>query len=142
MASIRKHAWGLLDRTISRTASATPEKVGREDDLIFDIGMDTGEDTSYYLAKGFRVVAVEANPAVCAEAAKRHDAAISQGRLTIVNRAISRNNEPLAFFICETNSAWSTTSPRLRDYWESTAGAAFKEIRVEGCDPSAHARNA
>ena len=30
--------------------------------LIFDIGMNNGNDTDFYLAKGFHVVAVEANP--------------------------------------------------------------------------------
>lgn len=108
-----------------------PPKAARQDDLIFDIGMDAGEDTNYYLAKGFRVVAVEANPAVCEETAKRHAAAISQGRLTIVNRAISQTCELLAFYVCETNSAWSTSSPRLRDYWRGAAGAVFREIRVD-----------
>lgn len=32
-------------------------------DRIFDIGMHRGEGTRFYLAKGFRVVAVEANRA-------------------------------------------------------------------------------
>ena len=31
-------------------------------DLIYDVGMHKGEDTDYYLQKGFRVVAFEANP--------------------------------------------------------------------------------
>ena len=109
---------------------------GRESDLIFDIRMDNGEDTQYYLAKGFRVVAVEANPTVCAEVGKRYAAAISQGRLTIVNRAISESREPLMFYVCQTNSAWSTASPRLRDHWHSREGAVFTEISVDGATTS------
>ena len=35
----------------------TPRK-----NLIFDIGMHIGQDTEFYLKKGFCVVAVEANP--------------------------------------------------------------------------------
>ena len=31
-------------------------------DLIYDVGMNNGDDTAYYLFKGFRVVAVEADP--------------------------------------------------------------------------------
>ena len=30
-------------------------------DLIYDVGMHRGEDTAFYLRKGFRVVAVEAD---------------------------------------------------------------------------------
>ena len=35
-------------------------------DLIFDLGMFDGSDTSFYLAKGFRVVALEARADLCA----------------------------------------------------------------------------
>ena len=31
-------------------------------DLIIDVGMHDGTDTAFYLAKGFNVVAIEANP--------------------------------------------------------------------------------
>jgi hypothetical protein len=30
--------------------------------LVFDLGAHLGADTSYYLARGFRVLALEANP--------------------------------------------------------------------------------
>jgi hypothetical protein len=30
--------------------------------LIYDVGMHTGQDTEFYLAKGFNVIAIEANP--------------------------------------------------------------------------------
>ena len=33
--------------------------------LIFDVGCNDGQDSDFYLKKGFRVVAVEANPALC-----------------------------------------------------------------------------
>ncbi len=33
-----------------------------ERDLVFDIGVNNGEDTAYYLRRGFRVVGVDANP--------------------------------------------------------------------------------
>ena len=34
-------------------------------DLIFDLGMYEGQDFKFYLSKGFRVVALEANPELC-----------------------------------------------------------------------------
>lgn len=39
--------------------------------LVFDFGMYDGEDARYYLETGHKVIAVEANPALCAMAAKR-----------------------------------------------------------------------
>jgi phosphopantothenate synthetase len=32
------------------------------EDLVYDVGMGDGADTAYYLAKGRRVVAIDANP--------------------------------------------------------------------------------
>lgn len=39
-------------------------------DLIFDLGMHHGHDSEYYLKKGFRVVAVEANPLLARKASE------------------------------------------------------------------------
>jgi FkbM family methyltransferase len=99
--------------------------------LIFDIGMNVCEDTDFYLKKGFRVVAVEANPATCRDAAEKYRAEVDSGRLIILNRAISASRGPLMFYLCRSNSAWSTASPRLRDFW-SERGADFEEVEVPG----------
>ena len=39
--------------------------------LIFDVGCNDGQDADFYLKKGFRVVEVEANPALCEALKKR-----------------------------------------------------------------------
>jgi FkbM family methyltransferase len=36
-----------------------------EKTLIYDVGAHKGEDTKFYLAKGFSVVAIEASPELC-----------------------------------------------------------------------------
>ena len=33
-----------------------------DNNLIFDIGMNHGEDSEFYLCKGFHVIAIECNP--------------------------------------------------------------------------------
>jgi FkbM family methyltransferase len=100
--------------------------------LIYDIGMCACEDTDFYLTKGYRVVAVEANPWACKTAAERYGSEIAGGQLTIVNRAISQTSDPLLFYICRSNGALSTASPRLRDFWRDREGAEFAETVVEG----------
>jgi FkbM family methyltransferase len=35
--------------------------------LVFDIGANTGQDTMALLSRGLRVVAIEANPKLCAD---------------------------------------------------------------------------
>jgi len=57
-------------------------------ELIYDVGMDNGDDSEFYLSKGFRVVAVEADPDLCRAAEERFEPFIRSGQLTIVNRAI------------------------------------------------------
>jgi len=42
-----------------------------ESDLIYDVGVHQGEDTDFYLKKGFRVVGIEANAALCKSVGER-----------------------------------------------------------------------
>ena len=41
-----------------------------QNDVIFDVGMNNGDDTAYYLHLGCRVVAVEADPVLAAAVAQ------------------------------------------------------------------------
>jgi FkbM family methyltransferase len=58
--------------------------------LIFDVGANGGDDTAAYLARGFRVVAVEANPTLCGYMHNRFEKEIELGRVFIVNKAVDR----------------------------------------------------
>jgi hypothetical protein len=49
-------------------------------DLIYDVGFHVGEDTEFYLKKGYRVLAVEANPELCARGQMRFADAIRDHR--------------------------------------------------------------
>jgi hypothetical protein len=70
-------------------------------DLIMDVGMHDGTDTAFYLAKGFKVVAVEANPDLVAAGRARFAREIDEGRLTIVGAAIT-NERGVAQLACPT----------------------------------------
>ena len=80
-------------------------------DLIFDVGMHLGEDTEFYLEKGFRVVGIEADPALCAAVAERLHHHVASGRLIIVNAAIAEKPGRAAFYRDPDNSIWGTTEP-------------------------------
>ena len=58
-------------------------------DLIYDVGMHLGEDTEYYLKKGFRVIAFEANPELVASCERRFIDQIKSGQLSIVEGAVA-----------------------------------------------------
>src|SRR3990172_7762654 len=58
------------------------------EDLVYDVGMHRGEDTEFYLKKGFRVVAFEADPDLARYCRERFKEYIANRQLTIIEGAI------------------------------------------------------
>lgn len=98
-------------------------------DLIYDVGAHRGEDTEFYLKKGFRVVAIEANPDLARSLARKFAAEIASERLALVDCAIARVAGEVTFFVNESASVWGTTRA---DWAERNRklGAASREITV------------
>lgn len=79
--------------------------------LIYDIGMHRGEDTAYYLKRGFRVVGIEADPVHAAFCRSLFADAIAQERLVILEGAIAEGTGPRVVFFKNTdNSHWGTVN--------------------------------
>jgi FkbM family methyltransferase len=57
-------------------------------DLIYDVGLHHGEDTDYYLKKGFRVIGFEADPDLAAGCRRKFSDQIKTGKVTIIEGAI------------------------------------------------------
>jgi FkbM family methyltransferase len=76
--------------------------------LIFDIGFHNGSDSAHYLERGFRVVAVEANPLLAQAGRERFAEAIAQGRLVLLNVGIARETGVATFWVNDHNSEWSS----------------------------------
>lgn len=109
-------------------------------DLIYDVGMHCGEDTVFYLRKGFRVVAFEANPTLIAECRARLHDYIERGQLTIVEGAIvepmkATPGATVAFYNNDTHAFLGTTR---QDWAERNAragyGAGHSKIEVPAVD--------
>jgi FkbM family methyltransferase len=95
-------------------------------DLIFDIGCHRGEDTAFYLRKGFRVLAVEANPNLCAEIRQQFAREVAEQRLILVEKAIaSPGTKQVSFFEHEKETLWGTTRRRRVSKWHN-----FKTVYV------------
>ncbi len=77
-------------------------------DLIYDVGMHNGNDTDYYLHRGYRVVAIEADPALFEQARTRFAAEIAAGRLTLLNVGIAPQEGTADFWICEGKSEYNS----------------------------------
>lgn len=68
-------------------------------DTIFDIGMHKGDDALFYLAKGFRVISVEAFPNYIDEAREKFAIEIARGQLVLVQRAVADvDGETITFY--------------------------------------------
>jgi len=110
---------------------ANPQLNQRQDDLILDVGMHVAKDTEFYLAKGFRVAAVEANPELAKAGTTRLSGSIRDGHLRIFNVAICEKDGPVVFFRNRDKSDWGTISSDLAARNERL-GTTNDRIEVEG----------
>jgi FkbM family methyltransferase len=76
--------------------------------LIYDVGLHDGQDTAYYLAKGYRVVAIEADPQLADQARDRFADQIRGGQLVVLNVAIGTTAGASPFWICDDHTDWSS----------------------------------
>lgn len=77
-------------------------------DLVFDVGVYNGDDTAYYLSKGYHVLAVEADPSLITDLQARFTAEIARGQLQIMNAALAQTRGTMPFWICEGYRLWNS----------------------------------
>jgi hypothetical protein len=65
--------------------------------------MNNGDDTAYYLSRGFRAVAIEDNPVLVEQAEKLFEPEIKAGRLTLLHIGVTNSDGELP-----TISEWSS----------------------------------
>lgn len=94
--------------------------------LIVDVGMHRGEDTEFYLAKGFDVLAVEAVPTLVAEVSDRLRPYVDSGRLTIANTAIAEQPGMVRFHVSD-HEGWGSLTP---DRAGASLNVGVREIEV------------
>ena len=80
--------------------------------LAYDVGMNNGDDTEYYLLKGYRVIGIDANPQLCDEVALRFRNEIKSGMLTILNVGVGDRSGTLDFYIDTQSHTTSTFVPQ------------------------------
>ncbi|MFM1822840.1 MAG: hypothetical protein RI967_1106, partial [Planctomycetota bacterium] len=107
-------------------------------DLIFDVGMHRGEDSDFYLRKGFRVVGFEADPELAAHCRRRFARSIDAGRLEIVEGAIvdpgaREGKATVAFHRNTGNSVWGTVHADWADC-NARLGTSSELVEVAAID--------
>jgi FkbM family methyltransferase len=104
--------------------------IGYCDNLVYDVGMHTGQDTAYYLFKGYDVVAIEANPELVRRARKKFRDAIDDNRLQILHVGIAAKSGEADFYISTKKSVWSSFDKANA----TKEGSGFKAVRLR-CAP-------
>ena len=79
-----------------------------QSDLIYDVGVNDGADTAYYLHKGFRVLGIEASPVACRDLEQRFAPEISRGAFTLLNVGIAGEEGEFPFWVCDDHPEWSS----------------------------------
>ena len=79
--------------------------------LVYDVGMYDGADTAYYLAEGYRVVAIEAHPELVAAARRRFARELADGLLVILNVAVADGWGTHDLWISDDHLEWSSLEP-------------------------------
>ncbi len=108
----------------------------KQKNLIYDVGLHQGQDTDFYLKKGFNVVAFEANPANVDFCQNRFAQAIAEGKLTIVEGGIikledfSGNDQKVEFYRNEQHSFWGTTDKEFA-YHNEVMATTNKKIEIK-----------
>jgi len=95
--------------------------------LIFDIGVNEGEDSSFYLEKGFTVVGVEANPVLADRLRQTFRDQITRGQYSLVASGIWSEARSLPFYINLDNDHWSSFDKA----YGARDGSKYREHNVE-----------
>ncbi len=105
-------------------------------DLVFDVGMHLGEDTAFYLAKGYRVAGFEANAELIERCRKRFESEIRYGRLQIYAGALRAGEaaDSTKFFVNPKHSDWGTATKA----WSIRNESAFRAPSYETVVPTIH----
>lgn len=99
--------------------------------LIFDLGMHKGEDTEFYLSKGFHVVAVEANPFLCEYVHQKLQNQIQNKTLQIINNGIGDKCGVFEFYINNSHSVWSSFNKEIGSRESEVQKVEIQMLRFE-----------
>jgi len=95
--------------------------------LIFDLGFHNGDDSDFYLKKGFDVIALEANPGLVRDGIKRFRNYIDKKNLILINKIVSDNIGMQNFYIHPNKPDWSSCDQKLAE----SDGSRSKVVSVE-----------
>jgi FkbM family methyltransferase len=95
-------------------------------EIIYDVGMHIGEDTDFYLKKGFKVIAIEANPLLVKQCEEKFASYIKNKQLVILNLGIAKEKGRFTFYVNDFLTEWSSFDKEI-----GTREGKYHEIEVQ-----------
>lgn len=120
--------------------------------LIFDFGFHNGDDSAFYLAKGYQVVAIEAHPELVEAGLRRFSMEVEAGRLVLLHKAVCEVSGKVDFFVHAAKPEWSSCvlsmaqsdgscavgvevdSTNLHELCLQYGVPDYLKVDIEGCD--------
>ncbi|WP_160331198.1 FkbM family methyltransferase [Bradyrhizobium macuxiense] len=76
-------------------------------DLIYDVGVNDGVDSAYYLSRGYRVLGIEASPVLAAKLREKFEPDIREGRYTLLEVGVADDDGSAEFWMSDVTE-WSS----------------------------------
>lgn len=104
----------------------------KKESFIFDLGMNHGQDTEYYLWSGNKVLAIDADPNLIEKATKKYKNYIDEGKLTLINCAIDSNEVGFIDFYISEKDEWNSLKKEVAERKDSTKGVVkVQQMRLD-----------
>ena len=109
-----------------------------KENLVYDVGLHKGEDTDFYLRKGYSVIGIEANPKLIASATTCFQDAIARGRLHLIEGAVAMDSvsDKIVFYANPDNPVWGTIEAKWALRNEMMFGSLSEQTEVKRVDIS------
>src|SRR5215468_9932494 len=98
----------LAVQSSNKDLVSSPSRRTAGNRVVFDIGMNNGDDSAYYLSRGYAVVAIEANPILVDRARHRFEREIASGQMRIEEFGIGDGSGKKDFWINDERDVFSS----------------------------------
>lgn len=99
-------------------------------DLIFDVGVNDGTDSAYYLSRAKRVVGIEASPVAVEKLQNKFAREIAEHRYVLLNIGIASTEDEFEFWVCDDHPEWSSFDPQIASRNNSRHHAVAVKTRL------------
>jgi FkbM family methyltransferase len=94
--------------------------------LIYDVGVNNGSDTAFYLRCGYKVVGIEASPVMAALLERKFASEIETGRFVLLIVGVAASEGEMEFWISDKDE-WSSFDRAIA----SRNGTPHRPVRVQ-----------